>query len=92
MRDPVILPSSRAVVASHTIKSHLLSDTKDPFNRSPLNIEDVIPGKLPLSELSFFPPFILDSREDTALKVRIDAFLEEKRSKKSISTRDMDVS
>lgn len=27
-----------------TIKSHLLSDTKDPFNRSPLSIDDVVPG------------------------------------------------
>jgi ubiquitin conjugation factor E4 B len=32
-----------------TIKSHLLSDTKDPFNRMPLTIEDVIPR-------SFFLP------------------------------------
>ncbi|KAH7922937.1 hypothetical protein BV22DRAFT_1036932 [Leucogyrophana mollusca] len=44
MRDPVILPSSRAVIDRSTIKSHLLSDTKDPFNRVPLAIEDVIPN------------------------------------------------
>ena len=44
MRDPVILPSSRAVVDRSTIKSHLLSDAKDPFNRVPLTIEDVTPG------------------------------------------------
>ncbi|KAH8989635.1 ubiquitin elongating factor core-domain-containing protein [Lactarius hatsudake] len=43
MRDPVILPSSRAVVDRSTIKSHLLSDAKDPFNRVPLSIEDVTP-------------------------------------------------
>ncbi|KAG6890617.1 hypothetical protein C0995_006593 [Termitomyces sp. Mi166 len=43
MRDPVRLPSSRAVVDRSTIKSHLLSDPTDPFNRSPLKIEDVIP-------------------------------------------------
>ncbi|KAI9443115.1 ubiquitin elongating factor core-domain-containing protein [Lactarius indigo] len=43
MRDPVILPSSRAVVDRSTIKSHLLSDAKDPFNRVPLTIEDVTP-------------------------------------------------
>ena len=47
MRDPVILPSSRAIVDRGTIKSHLLSDAKDPFNRSPLAINEVIPGKLP---------------------------------------------
>ncbi|KAK1229888.1 Ubiquitin conjugation factor E4 [Marasmius sp. AFHP31] len=43
MRDPVLLPSSRAILDRATIKSHLLSDTKDPFNRAPLSIEDVIP-------------------------------------------------
>jgi len=43
MRDPVILPTSRAVIDRSTIKSHLLSDAKDPFNRMPLTIEDVIP-------------------------------------------------
>ncbi|TBU62234.1 ubiquitin elongating factor core-domain-containing protein [Dichomitus squalens] len=44
MRDPVTLPSSRAVVDRSTIKSHLLSDTKDPFNRMPLTLDDVIPN------------------------------------------------
>lgn len=43
MRDPVTLPSSRAVVDRSTIKSHLLSDAKDPFNRVPLTIEEVTP-------------------------------------------------
>jgi ubiquitin conjugation factor E4 B len=45
MRDPVILPKSRAVLDRSTIKSHLLSDAKDPFNRVPLTIEEVIPGE-----------------------------------------------
>ncbi|KAH9947558.1 ubiquitin elongating factor core-domain-containing protein [Amylocystis lapponica] len=44
MRDPVTLPSSRAVVDRATIKSHLLSDSKDPFNRVPLTLEDVVPN------------------------------------------------
>ena len=44
MKDPVILPSSRAVVDRATIKAHLLSDSTDPFNRVPLKIEDVIPS------------------------------------------------
>jgi len=43
MRDPVMLPSSRAIIDLATIKSHLLSDPKDPFNRAPLTLEDVIP-------------------------------------------------
>jgi len=63
MRDPVTLPSSRAVVDLSTIKSHLLSDSKDPFNRMPLTIEDVIPN--------------------LELKARIDAFMIERRSKKT---------
>lgn len=43
MTDPVILPASRAVMNRSTIRSHLLSDPTDPFNRAPLKIEDVIP-------------------------------------------------
>jgi ubiquitin conjugation factor E4 B len=44
MRDPVMLPASKAIVDRTTIKSHLLSDIKDPFNRMPLSIDDVIPS------------------------------------------------
>ncbi|KAH6907999.1 ubiquitin conjugation factor E4 [Coprinopsis sp. MPI-PUGE-AT-0042] len=43
MRDPVRLPSSKAIMDRSTIKSHLLSETRDPFNRAPLTIEEVIP-------------------------------------------------
>ncbi|TFK40817.1 ubiquitin elongating factor core-domain-containing protein [Crucibulum laeve] len=43
MKDPVLLPSSKNIIDRSTIKSHLLSDSKDPFNRAPLKIEDVIP-------------------------------------------------
>lgn len=42
MADPVTLPVSKMVVDRSTIRSHLLSDPHDPFNRSPLKIEDVI--------------------------------------------------
>ncbi|PWN45419.1 hypothetical protein IE81DRAFT_320175 [Ceraceosorus guamensis] len=44
MTEPVILPSSKAVIDLSTIKSHLLSDATDPFNRVPLKIEDVLPA------------------------------------------------
>lgn len=44
MEDPVILPNSKMAIDRSTIRSHLLSDPHDPFNRSPLKIEDVIPG------------------------------------------------
>jgi len=78
MRDNVIIPNSKIIIDRSTIKSHLLSDSKDPFNRAPLKIDDVIP--------------------DTALKARIDAFLSEKRTKRSLQsqepshTADMDTS
>ncbi|KAH0543651.1 hypothetical protein FGG08_002089 [Glutinoglossum americanum] len=43
MEDPVILPASKVSIDRSTIRSHLLSDPNDPFNRAPLKIEDVIP-------------------------------------------------
>jgi ubiquitin conjugation factor E4 B len=42
MTDPVILPISKQTVDRTTIRSHLLSDPHDPFNRAPLAIEDVV--------------------------------------------------
>jgi hypothetical protein len=47
MNDPVILPTSKTRIDRQTIKSHLLSDATDPFNRAPLKIEDVLPGLSP---------------------------------------------
>lgn len=44
MEDPVILPSSKVTVDRSTIQGHLLSDATDPFNRSHLTLEDVIPN------------------------------------------------
>ena len=44
MKDPVTLPSSKAVMDRSTIRSHLLSDPTDPFNRMPLKIEEVVPN------------------------------------------------
>ena len=43
MKDPVILPSSRNIVDRSTIARHLLSDQNDPFNRSALSLDMVIP-------------------------------------------------
>lgn len=42
MTDPVILPS-KAVVDRQTIVTHLLSDGRDPFNRNPMTVDDVVP-------------------------------------------------
>lgn len=84
MDEPVILPSSRITMDKATIRSHLLSDPNDPFNRSPLEIEDVIPGKLSLdiriaplparrAKLTYRPA-------DTEMKAKIEAFKNEKKS------------
>lgn len=48
MEDPVILPVSKTVMDRSTIRSHLLSDPHDPFNRVPLTIEEVLPGEFTL--------------------------------------------
>ena len=45
MEDPVILPTSRITVDRSTIVSHLLSDSTDPFNRTPLTIDQVKPDE-----------------------------------------------
>ncbi|KAL1824473.1 hypothetical protein ACET3Z_011251 [Daucus carota] len=43
MQDPVILPSSRITVDRPVIQRHLLSDATDPFNRSHLTADMLIP-------------------------------------------------
>lgn len=43
MTDPVMLPSSKIILDRSTIARHLLSDQTDPFNRSPLSMEEVLP-------------------------------------------------
>lgn len=41
MVDPVVLPASGLTIDFNTIKQHLLTTPQDPFNRTPLKIEDV---------------------------------------------------
>jgi ubiquitin conjugation factor E4 B len=43
MDDPVLLPASKTIVDRNTIETHLLSDPTDPFNRSALTKEMLIP-------------------------------------------------
>lgn len=45
MEDPVLLPTSGVIVDRGTIRAHLLGDTRDPFNRTPLSMDMVEPGK-----------------------------------------------
>lgn len=44
MTDPVILPSSKITVDRATIERALLADPIDPYNRSPLSVEQLIPN------------------------------------------------
>ena len=44
MNDPVILPTSKAVMDRSTSRAQLLSDPVDPYNRMPLKIEEVLPN------------------------------------------------
>ncbi|THV54859.1 hypothetical protein BGAL_0018g00150 [Botrytis galanthina] len=43
MEDPVMLPTSKEIIDRGTISALLLGDQRDPYNRDPLKIEDVIP-------------------------------------------------
>ncbi|KAI8332411.1 ubiquitin elongating factor core-domain-containing protein [Chlamydoabsidia padenii] len=43
MEDPVLLPTSGNIVDRSTIRAHLLSDNRDPFNRAPLQMSMVQP-------------------------------------------------
>jgi ubiquitin conjugation factor E4 B len=66
MEDPVVLPSGVTVDMS-TIRTHLLSDPHDPFNRQPLKIEDCIPSMILINV-------------DVELKERIIAWKKERKS------------
>ena len=83
MKDPVILPTSRTTIDRATIKSHLLSDTKDPFNRMPLAIEDVIPSLYPVSFLKLKTDDI--ACLDTDLKAQIEKFLIDRRQQLKVA-------
>ncbi|KAF2399154.1 ubiquitin conjugation factor E4 [Trichodelitschia bisporula] len=54
MEDPVILPNSKVTIDRSTIRSHLLSDPHDPFNRMALRIEDVVPNTELKAKISAF--------------------------------------
>jgi ubiquitin conjugation factor E4 B len=43
MEDPVLLPTSGVIVDRNTIETHLLSDQTDPFNRSKLSTDMLVP-------------------------------------------------
>lgn len=93
MKDPVILPTSKISIDRSTIRSHLLSDPNDPFNRAPLKIEDVIPGKI--GSFPWLESLGLGQRltiADTGLLARIEAFKAEKKGQKIANSGVMDLS
>lgn len=45
MRDPVILPDSKQRIERSVISRHLLNDRCDPFTRTPLSPEMLIPDE-----------------------------------------------
>lgn len=87
MKDPVILPTSKISIDRSTIRSHLLSDPNDPFNRAPLKIEDVVPGELILGHDRAVCSLYLD----TDLLARIEAFKAEKKGKRIMEAGIMDI-
>jgi len=44
MTDPVLLTTSNHICDRRTIERHMLSDKKDPFNRSPITVDDLVPA------------------------------------------------
>ncbi|KAL2314721.1 Ubiquitin conjugation factor E4 [Schizosaccharomyces pombe] len=54
MKDPVVLPRSGISIDRSTIKAHLLSDATDPFNRTPLTLDDVTPNDTLREEINTF--------------------------------------
>jgi ubiquitin conjugation factor E4 B len=68
MEDPVILPTSKQTLDRSTIRSHLLSDPTDPFNRQPMRIEDVVPNVELKERIRVFK----EERTRKAAEVRMD--------------------
>ena len=54
MADPVTLPASGINIDFNTIKQHLLTVQQDPFNRTPLKIEDVVRNDSLRQEIAAF--------------------------------------
>jgi ubiquitin conjugation factor E4 B len=85
MEDPVILPISKQTVDRSTIMSHLLSDPHDPFNRTPLKIEDVIPNVELKEKIEAF-------RAEARERARVEIEKEMAEETAAESKEDMDVS
>ncbi|KAK9476479.1 ubiquitin elongating factor core-domain-containing protein [Lipomyces japonicus] len=74
MENPVVLPSSKVTIDLATIKSHLLSDSTDPFNRVQLRLQDVIPNVELKQKINEFK----SARRKSKLAITANAQQEEK--------------
>jgi hypothetical protein len=83
MKEPVTLPSSGTIMDRSVIVQHLLSDPTDPFNRSPLSVDDLKPGLLLLLlSLPWFELTPLRMTVATELQAQIEAWVADKRAHK----------
>lgn len=69
MFDPVILPNSRVTLDRTTIARHLLSDQTDPFNRSPLTMDQVKPDDELRNRIN---EWVREKREDYSKREKKD--------------------
>ncbi|KAJ6421593.1 hypothetical protein OIU84_028880 [Salix udensis] len=79
MKDPVILPSSKITVDRPVIQRHLLSNNTDPFNRSHLTADMLVPN----TELKARIDEFIRSQE---LKRHGEDFIRLQRAKEKIQT------
>ena len=92
MEDPVKLPSSGVVVDRVTIKSHLLLQSNDPYNRTPLKTEDIIPRQscyhLCIFHLFDVRALLRACPLEPELKAHIEKFVKERRQRRGKSGSD----
>ncbi|KAI8065677.1 ubiquitin elongating factor core-domain-containing protein [Gongronella butleri] len=84
MKDPVRLPTSGVIMDRSTIRGYLLGESRDPYNRAPLSIDMVEPGKSIFLFFSFLLLIILPCLFCLVpeLKDRIHAWMADQRAKK----------
>ncbi|KAL0082191.1 ubiquitin elongating factor core-domain-containing protein [Phycomyces blakesleeanus] len=73
MEDPVVLPTSGVIVDRSTIRAHLLGDTRDPFNRTPLSMDMVQPATELKEQIQRWKEEQKQKREDEKNKMDTDA-------------------
>jgi ubiquitin conjugation factor E4 B len=78
MTDPVILPSG-VIMDRSVITKHLLNSSTDPFNRLPLTVEQLVPGKTNLFIIYFYILFLFYLA--VQLKEDIDNWIRDKKTR-----------